>query len=135
MQGNDISNSLPQRLIVIADVIVDVYEDEKKVLGFVPVKKKRKEYNRMVLSHLYMVSLKRGYTMELVSFTHSEDEMVELMLYLDKVGTNPFRYGTSYKSVDKLVAELPYRPEVIGVIDIPSRLLRYGRWGMDFPSL
>jgi len=135
MQGNDISNSLPQRVIVTADVITDVYEDNKKVLGFIPVKNKRKEYNRMVLSHLYMTSLKRGITMELISFTHSEDEMVELMLHLDKVGTNPFRYGSSYKSVEKLVKELPYRPEVIGVIDIPSRLLRYGRWGMDFPSL
>lgn len=135
MQGNDISNAMPQRVIVTADVITDVYEDQKYVLGFVPVKKNRKEYNRLVLSHLYMTSLKRGITMELVSFTHSEDEMVKLMLHLDKVGTNPFRYGSSYKSVDKLVAELPYRPEVIGVIDIPARLLRYGRWGMDFPSL
>ena len=88
-----------------------------------------------MLSHLYMVSLKRGITMELVSFNHSEDEMIELMVHLDKVGTNPFRYGTSYKSVDALVKELPYRPEVIGVIDMPSRLLRYGRWGMDFPNL
>jgi hypothetical protein len=135
MQGNDISNSLPQRIIVTAEVITDVSEETTKVLGFVPVKRRRKEYNRLVLSHLYMVTLKRGITMELVSFTHSDDDMVELMLHLDKVGTNPFRYGTSYKSVDKLVSELPYRPEVIGVIDIPSRLLRYGRWGMDFPSL
>jgi hypothetical protein len=135
MLGNDISNSMPQRVIVTADVITDVYDDSKKVLGFIPVKKSRKEYNRLVLSHLYMTTLKRGITMELVSFTHSEDEMDKLMLHLDKIGTNPFRYGSSYKSVDKLVAELPYRPEVIGVIDIPTRLLRYGRWGMDFPSL
>ena len=135
MQGNDISNAMPQRIIVTADVITDSYEDTKKVLGLIPVKTKRKEYNRMVLSHLYMVTLKRGITMELISFNHSEAEVVELMFHLDKIGTNPFRYGSSYKSVDKLVAELPYRPEVIGVIDIPSRLLRYGRWGMDFPSL
>lgn len=135
MQGNDISNSLPKRVIVIADVITDTYDDEKKLLGFIPIKQKRREYNRLVLSHLYMVSLNKGITMELVSFNHSEDEMTDLMLYLDKVGTNPFRYGNSYKSVDTLVKELPYRPEVIGVIDIPSRLLRYGRWGMDFPAL
>jgi hypothetical protein len=135
MQGNDISNAMPQRVIVTADVITDTYEDKSKVLGVIPVSKRRKEYNRLVLSHLYMTTLKRGITMELVSFTHSEDEMVKLMLHLDKIGTNPFRYGSSYRSVDKLVEELPYRPEVIGVIDIPSRLLRYGRWGMDFPSL
>lgn len=135
MKNNDISNALPQRVIVTADVITDEYPSEKKVLGFIPVKQTKREYNRLVLSHLYVVSLNKGITMELVSFTHSEDEMNNLMIHLDKFGTNPFRYGSSYKSVDMLVKELPYRPEVIGVIDIPSRLLRYGRWGMDFPKL
>ena len=73
--------------------------------------------------------------MELISFTHSEKELADVVLYLDKFGTNPFRYATSYKNIDTLVNELPYRPEVIGVIDMPERLLRYGRWGLDFPSL
>jgi len=135
MKNNDISNALPQRVLVTADVITDEYASEKKVLKFIPVKQTKREYNRLVLSHLYLVSLNKGITMELVSFTHSEEQMTNLMIYLDKFGTNPFRYGSSYKSVDDLVKELPYRPEVIGVIDIPSRLLRYGRWGMDFPTL
>ncbi len=135
MKNNDISNSLPQRILVTADVITDEYESEKKVLKFIPVKQTKREYNRLVLSHLYLVSLNKGITMELVSFNHSEEQMSNVMIYLDKFGTNPFRYGSSYKSVDDLVKELPYRPEIIGVIDIPSRLLRYGRWGMDFPTL
>ena len=54
---------------------------------------------------------------------------------LDKVGTNPFRYWTSYGSVNQLVKELPYRPEVIGVVDVQSRILRYGHWGMDVSEL
>lgn len=135
MQNGDISNALPKRVLITADVIEDVYEDKKKVLNLVPVIKKRVEYNRMVLSHLYMVSNKRGWTMELISFSHSEKQIEELMDYLDKYGTNPFRYATSYKNIDTLVAELPYRPEIIGIVDKPDRLLRYGRWGLDFPSL
>ena len=135
MQGNDISNAMPQRILVTVDVITDTYEDVKKKFLVIPVKEKRKEYNRLVLSHLYMFTLKSSITLELISFAHSEKEMVELMNYLDQIGTNPFRYGSSYRSVDAVVAELPLRPEVVGVIDIPSRLLRYGRWGMDFPSL
>ena len=135
MQGNDISNSMPQRILVTSDVITDTYEDVEKKLLFIPVKKKRKEYNRLVLSHLYMFTTKRSITLELISFDHDEKSMASLMVYLDKIGTNPFRYGSSYKSVDSVVAELPFRPEVVGVIDIPSRLLRYGRWGMDFPTL
>lgn len=135
MQNGDISNSLPQRILVTTDVITDVYEDKVKKWRVVPATKKRTEYNRMVLSHLYMVSIKRGHTMELISFLHSEDELKDIMIYLDEYGTNPFRYASSYKNVDKLVDELPYRPEIIGVIDTPARLLRYGRWGLDFPSL
>lgn len=135
MQNGDISNALPKRILVTVDVIIDEYVDQVKKWKIVPTTKKRIEYNRIVLSHLYMVSLKRGYTMELISFTHSEDEIKDVMLYLDEFGTNPFRYASSYKTVDKLVNELPYRPEIIGVIDTPARLLRYGRWGLDFPSL
>lgn len=135
MRNGDISNAMPKRILVTSDVITDEYESTKKVLGFVPVKSKTLEYNRLVLSHLYMVTVKRGITMELIDFHRSEKDVVELMLHLDKIGTNPFRYGSAYKSVEKLVEELPFRPEVIGVIDIPSRQLRYGRWGLDFPSL
>lgn len=135
MQGNDISNAMPQRILVTLDVIMDTYESTEKKFKIIPVKKKRKEYNRLVLSHLYMFTTKRSITLELISFDHDDKGMVNLMAYLDKVGTNPFRYGSVYKSVDAVVAELPFRPEVIGVIDLPTRLLRYGRWGMDFPTL
>ena len=135
MQNGDISNALPMRVLVTADVIIDAYEETKRGLLGIPKKKKRVEYNRLVLSHLYMVTLRRGWTMELISFSHKESELADVVLYLDKFGTNPFRYATSYKNIETLVNELPYRPEVIGVIDMPERLLRYGRWGLDFPSL
>jgi hypothetical protein len=64
-----------------------------------------------------------------------EDELGALIDSLDRMGTNPFRYFSVYSSVDKLVKELPVRPEVIGVLDIPNRLLRYGHWGLDFANL
>lgn len=134
MQNGDISNALPFRVLVTSDVIIDSYDEKKRVLG-IPRVKKRVEYNRLVLSHLYMVTVRRGWTMELISFSHNEKELADVVLYLDKFGTNPFRYATSYKNVQKLVEELPFRPEVVGVIDLPERLLRYGRWGLDFPSL
>ena len=61
----------------------------------------------------------------------NEDELDDLIEHLEKIGTNPFRYATVYSSIDHLVAELPYRPDVVGVMDRPDRLLRYGSWGMD----
>jgi hypothetical protein len=64
-----------------------------------------------------------------------EENLSEAMDLLDKMGTNPFRYFTAYESVNHLVNELPYRPEVVGVVDVDSRLLQYGRWGRTFKDL
>ena len=84
---------------------------------------------------MFLLTSRRGVTLELVSFDLSEEELNEVMLVLDKMGTNPFRYCTPYDRFEQLVVELPYRPEVIGVLDLPTRLLRYGHWGLDFNSL
>jgi hypothetical protein len=63
------------------------------------------------------------------------DELRDLMLELDNLGTNPFRYSNPYDSIEALANDLPYRPEVIGVLDLEKNLLRYGHWGLDFGSL
>jgi hypothetical protein len=34
-----------------------------------------------------------------------------------------------------LVQELPLRPEVVGVVDIQSRMLMYGHWGRNINEL
>jgi hypothetical protein len=73
--------------------------------------------------------------MELASFTLNDAELQTMVDKLDRMGTNPFRYFTSYESIEHLVSELPYRPEVVGVLDLPSRMLRYGHWGLDFTQL
>ena len=67
-----------------------------------------------------------GFILELAGFGFSQDEMDEFMDDLDNLGTNPFRYAKAYKVVADLVAELPYRNELVCVIDIPPRALRYG---------
>ncbi len=94
-----------------------------------------KKLNRQFLSWLYLYATKTGTTLELVSYDLSDKELSQLVDSLDSMGTNPFRYYTSYEKVDHLVNELPYRPEVIGVLDLPSRILRYGHWGLDIGTL
>jgi hypothetical protein len=131
----DISNDLPKRVIVLADTFLDYEIKIKKVLKVIPRTSKDIKFNRSILSRLYVFAQRVGYTMELASFTLSEDELQVLIDNLDKMGTNPFRYFTAYESVEHLVSELPYRPEVVGVLDLPSRMLRYGHWGLDFTQL
>jgi len=87
------------------------------------------------LSYLYIFTTRAGFTLELVSFDLTDADLEEVMDTLDRKGTNPFRYYTAYESDKHLLSELPYRPEVVGVVDVDSRLLRYGHWGRTFADL
>jgi hypothetical protein len=135
MLKGDISNELPQRVIVVADVFLNTDVEVTKRFKIFSTKKVNKTIRRELLSSLYLTTTRRGITLELVSFDLSEEQLAEVIDFLDKKGTNPFRYFMSYGSIDELIRELPYRPEVVGVLDIPNRLLRYGHWGLDFNSL
>jgi hypothetical protein len=135
MQNGDISNELPKRILVTEDVFLIVELASKKVLKLFTVSKANKKIRKDILSYLYVYTSKQGITLELVSFTMDEEELTFFVEELDKMGTNPFRYFSSYKSQKDIVGELPYRPEVIGVIDIPTRRAQYGHWGLDFNNL
>lgn len=130
MKGGDISNEVPLRVIVTLDCIIDRRPTYKKVLG-IPVTGEEVTYSRQALSAFWHFGEKFGYSMELVGFDYSQKDMDNVLQDLDNLGTNPFNYAKSYPVVADLVAELPYRPEVKGVVDIPSRGLRYGSKFLD----
>lgn len=135
MRNGDISNELPRRILVVSDIFLTVELTVKKRLKIFPVPKVDKKIRRDILSYLYLYTTKQGVTLELVSYDLSDDDLSQTVDMLDSMGTNPFRYFSAYESVNHLVSELPYRPEVVGVLDIPTRLLRYGHWGLDFNKL
>jgi hypothetical protein len=131
MRKGDISNELPKRVIVTTDVFLKVNISVKKKYKVFSTTEKTKSVRRDILSRLYLFTTNRGVTLELASFDMNEEELSVFIDRLDNMGTNPFRYFTAYESVNHLVQELPYRPEVIGVLDTPDKLLRYGHWGLD----
>lgn len=135
MRKGDISNELPKRMLVTTDTFLEKTVTIKKKFKILPAAKVDYKMNRGFLSYLYLYTTKKGVTLELISFDQTEEELETLASYLDKIGTNPFRYFTAYSSINQVVDELPYRPEVVGVVDIPTRLLRYGHWGVEFSSL
>jgi hypothetical protein len=132
LQKGDISNALPQRYLIHADVVRRVTPEVVKKFGIIPTVKKNVDYENAVLSRFYLYTFNVGATLELVATGMKEEELEQMFEYLDRIGTNPFRYYTAYESVEHIVAELPYRPEVVGVVDIPNRMLMYGHWGMSF---
>jgi len=135
MKHGDISNELPKRILVTPDIIMDVEINIKKKLLIIPTVKIEKKFRRDALSYLYVFTTRAGFTLELVSFDLRDEDLQEVMDMLDNMGTNPFRYYTAYESDKHLLSELPYRPEVVGVVDVDSRLLRYGHWGRTFADL
>lgn len=134
MRGGDISNKVPLRVAVTLDCILDKKPSVKKVLG-IPVFSEESVYNRQQLSFFWRFAEKFSYTLELVGFGYSQKEMDDVLEDLDNLGTNPFNYAIAYPVISDLVAELPYRPELMGVVDIPSRGLRYGSKFIDVGRL
>jgi len=131
MYKGDISNAFTRRVLVTTDAVLTWESSIKKVFGIIPKVEKKYAFNSQILSRIYLWATRSEYTYELVTFDLNEKELDALIESLEKIGTNPFRYATVYTSIDHLIAELPYRPDVVGVMDRPDRLLRYGSWGMD----
>lgn len=130
MRGGDLSNEVPMRVIVTLDCILDRRPSLKKVFG-ITIPEEEVFYNRLALATFWRFKGNYEFSMELVGFEKTQREMDEVLEDLDNLGTNPFNYAKAYNVVADLVAELPYRPEVKHVIDIPERGLRYGHWYMD----
>jgi hypothetical protein len=118
------------RVIVTLDCILDRRPGLKKVFGIM-IPEEEISYSRLALATFWRFKDNYEFSMELVGFDKTQREMDEVLEDLDNLGTNPFNYATAYNVVADLVAELPYRPEVKHVIDIPERGLRYGHWYMD----
>ena len=135
MQKGDLSNELTKRVLITLDTFRTEEVEIKKAFKILPVVKRNYKFDRQTLSRLYLFADRTMNTLELVGFDMSDSDLESIIEDIEKIGTNPFRYFTAYESIEHLVAELPYRPEVAGVIDVPARLLRYGHWGWDFSRL
>jgi hypothetical protein len=131
MKGGDISNESPKRIAVAMECVVDATPVVEKVLGIIPTSHIEYTYNRANLSKIWHFSSDRGVIMELVGFGYSQKDMDEVLEDLNNLGTNPFTYAKAYERISDLVNELPYRPELVGVVDLPQNALRYGSWYID----
>jgi len=130
LKGGDISNEVPLRVSVSLDCVIDKKPSVRRFLG-IPIMEEDITYNRAALSLFWRFSQKYGYSLELIGFGYSKKEMKDIQEDLDNLGTNPFNYFLSYKTISDFVRELPYRPELVGVVDTPDRALRYGSKYID----
>ena len=139
MQGGDISNETPRRLIVVIDTIIKSEVIEKKRV-LLPTTEERKinSIDHLALSHLWTVANKYGMSIELAAFETdlwTEVLVTQIMEKLDKRGTNPFNYSEVYSDINDFIDELPYRPNLVGIVDVPGRVARYGSKGIELYNL
>lgn len=134
MEGNDLSNEVPKRILVTADAVTLPRPKMKKVLGIPFGTEEVREPDQHMLAALWRISQSLNARMELVVFG-TDDEGDDLFSLIENRGTQPFNYVRAYESVHLFVSDLPYRPEVLGVIDTPDRAARYGSMAIKLEQL
>lgn len=141
MKGGDISNATPPKIVVLVDVVATLIQKET-ISGSGLFKKKSVKssfsLNLKEISHLWTVGNRFGLSIELAGFEDqgwTQDDLEKVMDTLERQVSNPFNYAEVYPDVDQLVALLPYRNNLKGVIDLPGRVARYGSYGVELSNL
>jgi hypothetical protein len=138
VKGGDISNETPSRLIVLAEVIAETEEVTERKFLSKSTSLKLKNINKQTVYQLWMLTDKYGLSVELAGIEEEgweQSSLDRIMEILDRRGGNPFNFAQTYITTQELVDDLPYRINLKGVIDIPTRILRYGSWGVDLERL
>ena len=131
MYKGDISNDMPRRVLVNSKYLFIKTETVYKKFVFLKKRAENLTFDKFLLNKFYVYTTRNGVTLELISFEYNDEKLEIIFNEIDRAGVNPFKYHKHYASPRKLAADLPYRPEVIGVID-PEHQLMYGKWGLDF---
>lgn len=138
MRGGDISNETPFRIIVLADVVAETEEVTQRKFFSKETTLKVKNINKTAVYQLWMITNKYGLSVELAGIEENGWELSTLdriMEILDRRGGNPFNIAQIYSTTQELVDDLPYRINLKGVVDLPTRNAMYGSWGVDLERL
>jgi hypothetical protein len=133
--NGDISNGTPSRIIVTYDYITREVPVPKKILGVVVGTSHTREIDPVSLSALSRLSAKVDVRLELAVFHADDVKADEILADLDRRSWQPFNYARGYESAMELVSVLPYRPEVLGVIDVADRAAGYGTYAISLDYL
>lgn len=136
--NGDISNESPRRIIVNIDVVAESdIETQKKFLS-TTTSRKILNLNRTALSAIWLRADRFGLSVELAAFASdnwTQDDLDNLMGKLERRGTNPFNYAELYEDIEEFIEDIPYRNNLQGVVDIRSRVARYGSYGIEIENL
>ena len=135
MRGNDLSNEPTRRYWVVVDAVLvaDTSVEEKKTRwwkrGQTTGYSRRMMPDLAVLSKLWRWSASQGVRLELL-FVENTGDASAVWDMLEKGAANPFSDWLPYESFGKIAHDIAYRPDLLGIIDIPERCAIYGGKGL-----
>jgi hypothetical protein len=139
MRNGDISNASPPRIIVTMETVTESeLTEDKGFLRSTKMVRKVTRLNNPGISHLWNLATKFGLSVELAGFEDdywTQQMMDDFMERMERRGSNPFNYSELYATITDLIDELPYRPNLRGVVDVPGRVARYGSYGVELQNL
>lgn len=139
MQDNDLSSSPTRRYWVTADVVFRASEttDEKKIGWFHWLRTDRVTFTPdfRIMSMVWQWSVRLGVRMELVFFGDFVTDAPELWQALEDGAANPFSDYLVFGTITDVVNMLPYRPDLMGVIDVAGRSTVFGGKGLTIANL
>jgi len=136
MQKGDISNVVPQRLIVTWDALTEDVVVPKKRFGIITTGHTvERRLVSSVLLTLWNFSEAVPVTVELTCFGVDIHTATERLDALDARGGHPITQVSTYLDIYDLINDLPYRPDVVGVLDVEENTARYGGRGITLDYL
>lgn len=137
MQNGDISNLATPRMWVVEDVVLtreDVLVQARKHWWS---RRRVSEASEAVVVQPAPMSLlwrfaqrweTSGMRLELLHVGQEQEGVMDL---LDKFSANPFADVLTFPTFEAIADHLAYRPDVMFVVDVPDRALRWGSRGLN----
>ena len=138
MKNGDISNVSSPQVICVTDLVIGLKQEETKSFLSKKVTSKVGDIDLQNANKLWVMSNKYEISLELAGFESegwSEELLDKAFEKLEHRVVNPFNYWQLYEDAGDLVAGLPYRPNLKAVLDIPSRVARYGSAGVQIDNI
>ena len=139
MQGNDLANSQTYRYYVAAELVFRRAEESEttKKGWFSSMMRQKVSWtpDLMVTSMLWRWSSNLGARLELVFYGDLAEDAVFLWDLLEKSSANPFTDWHVFESPRVVRDSLPFRPDLMGIIDLPERSAMYGGRGLRLENL
>jgi len=139
VSGGDLGNAPTYRYYVAAELVFvkDERSEEPRTGWFSRMLRQKVMWtpDLRVLSHLWRWSSNLGVRLELVFYGDLAEDAVYLWNMLDKSAANPFTDWHAFEAPYKVQKILPYRPDLMGVIDLPERSAVYGGRGLCLENL